>query len=739
MRRPRTFTHLTFITTLLLVTLWTNLLAQEPASTEAASDSDKPAISESVVVTASRTEQTLEELAAAVTLIDREDLRTKASQLAGDELQGIAGVFQRREEAANNFMHVVFRGLTGNHGNDTFLALVDGIPFVSAHEEVLLAEVPFGAVDRVEVVRGPVSALYGRGSLSGAVNYLTRDPGPERRYRLGLSGGSYGYAKPHLSVDLPLADGRHQLVIDGYRQENDGWRDRTEGQATNLFVKDHIALSERASLTLWLNAHDGDQEAGGVIPILPNGDIPEVAGGREGFLGYGPNEYQRETLMAAARHRLAINDNLMLISTLHYRRIQDDNDLAFYDPFGFQPENNILRVNGFANDRDTRVFFVEPQLSWQSGRHNLIAGATHEQVDLTETDWWTGQNGFDEETFNYHFYEINIDYTTGEVINRDHPLWADRNETYRGDSRNSFTAFFVQDQWQLSEDTTVTLGARWDRFERDATIASDVDFDGVIDDNAPIVDSETHVSPKLSIVHFWKPNLSTYFSYGQGFNSNFGAVWQWDPSLYQRGSEVKPSRVDNYDLGIKGHIGDHIWIGATLFHLSQRDRLVFLSNPAGQLQASTADRFQSQGLEWESRFHLVPGWSGYLTYTYTDAEWEDYQVRGVDYTGNRPTGVPEHMGSLGLRGSLAPRLTLDLWSDYADDYMVTLGNDFEGGGYTLVHGGLTYRLPGDRGTVTLTGKNLLDETYDNLFGSQVPLNAYPGSPIRAQLDIRLEF
>ena len=60
--------------------------------------------------------------------------------------------------------------MTGNHGNDTFLALIDGMPFIGPDEEVLLYEVPYPVVDSLEIVRGPVSALYGRGALAGALN-----------------------------------------------------------------------------------------------------------------------------------------------------------------------------------------------------------------------------------------------------------------------------------------------------------------------------------------------------------------------------------------------------------------------------------------------------------------------------------------------------------------------------------------------------------------------------------------
>lgn len=711
----------------------------------AQSDSEtEPAVEElheTLVVTATKQERKLKEVPASISVINAQTIQEKGATSAGEELQGIPGIFLRRQEEGANFMQLNIRGVTGVHGNDTFLALLDGIPFVTAHEEVLLAEIPFGAVTRTEVVRGPVSALYGRGSISGAINYITKSPERDRDFSLDLVGGSDGYAKPHFSASLPIRDDAHHLLIDAYVERFDGWRTNTSGETGNLLLKDVLRFNHGGSLTSYLNYHQNAHEPGGVLPLDAEGNVIPNAAGRRGFLGYEPVEYDRDSLMLAFRYEQPLGNQLSLEATAHYRQTEDNNQLNFFDPFGFDPENNILRVNGFENDRKTDVFFIEPRLTWHSDNHQITAGMNLEWVDLKETDWWTGQNGFNFDTFDFYFYEINIDYATGEVLNRDNPFWVSRNETYRGDSSNQFRAVYFQDEWQIGTGTTLTLGARYDEFERDAQIDSDVDFDGVIDQNPELSDKESHVSPKFALFHQFNPQFGAYVSYGEGFNSNFGAVWQWDPGLYQRGTEVKPSVSRNGELGFKGQISGRFAINATLYQLTQDDRLVFVSNPQGfgPPIASTADEFRSRGIELDAQIEIAEGWRAGFQYTYTDAEWQEYNVGGEDLSGKRPRGVPEQLFSAQLHADLSANLRA--WGAFYhhDDYAVTLDNRVIDGGFNLVDLGAQYQLPKLGAKLTIVGKNVFNERYYSLFGAQTPQTAHPGRPAHFLMTLGFDF
>ncbi len=717
------------------------LLASSWCLAQTAQDAKSEALSEELVVTATRDERARHEVPAGISVIGEEEIRNNGIVGADTVLEGVPGVFFRRREAADSFMDVTIRGLTGNHGNDTFLALLDGIPFVSAHEEVLLGEIPFGAVSRVEVVRGPVSALYGRGALSGAVNYITREPDAEQRFNFDISADHLGYSRPHFSANIPLAADTNTLLVDGYYEHHDGWREATGRETTNILLKDAWVISPSTRLLLYFNAYRNEQEAGGQIPLDADGRPLPTLGGRRGFVGYQPNHYDRDSIMATARLQHQFNDQTHLQVTVNRRDMQDNNDLNFFDPFGFDPDNDTLRVNGFANDRATETTFIEPQLTWRNSRHRVILGANYEHITLDETNWWTGQNGFNQETFEYHFYEININYRTGEIVNRDNPLWVTRNETYRGDSTNRFVSLFFQHEVQLHDRLELIWGARYDRFKRRAAITSDVDFDGTLDINPAIEDDEQNLAPKVALSYALQPKTRLYLSYGEGFNANFAAVWQWDPSLYQRGNTVKPSRVRSYELGLKSAAAAFSYELA-LYHMTQTNRLVFLPNPQGfgPSVAANADEFRSQGLEFSTRLRLTAGIHAYADLSLIDAEWRRYEAANRDLAGKRPTGVPEHQLSVGLHGRLGSNWAADLWFERFDDYAVTLDNRVIGGGYQLLNARLGYQAASGRFKgVSLVGRNLLDETYDDLFGATNPQSAQPGLPARVFLTLDFAF
>ena len=114
-----------------------------------------------IVVTATRNEQNLLEVPASVSVQDVEQLRLNGFQFGTDEYRGVTGVFVRRGEGdTDTFPFVSFRGSTGTEGS---ISLVDGIPFIGLFEELQLNQVPYDVIEKIEIVKGPVSALYGRG------------------------------------------------------------------------------------------------------------------------------------------------------------------------------------------------------------------------------------------------------------------------------------------------------------------------------------------------------------------------------------------------------------------------------------------------------------------------------------------------------------------------------------------------------------------------------------------------
>ncbi len=700
-----------------------------------------------IVVTATRRATPILEVAASVTVQSVAELRARGFNYGTDEFRGVPGVFFRRGEGdGEEFPFISIRGVTGNHGNDTFLALIDGIPFVGPDEEVLLFEVPYTVVDDIEIVRGPVSALYGRGAIAGAVNYRTHDiDGDRTEFSLGAGTEDFFRAEGHLEREFDNGAGGMLSVV---REDFEGWRENSRRELTSVFLKGSLPVGDRGNLTGWVTYYDREAEVPSVIPTLGDGTVVDVLGGEETFLGYLPTRNDSEGLIAAARYTTEINDSLELTLTGQARQFDSDVRLNFYDFFEFDPASSIMGVNGFASANEADVFFGEATLAWQSGRHSLIAGLSAERATLTEEDRWSGEiDPFFSGECGFRFYAILIDYSTAEVINDDpgNDCFVRDQLRTAADTTNTFYGAFVQDEISLTERLDLTLGVRFDRFERE------VDFSIVgtqpVDQRA--TGDADAVSPKVALRYRFE-NSMVYASYGRGFNSNFGPVFQWEPDRYAR--DERPTTIDSYEIGWKGRAvnGALDWETAVFF-LEQEDRRIFVPNPdpnGPPTLATTGQLYSSRGLEASLRFRPFERASGMINYTYLDPEWDELIIAGSfgapdqDFSGVTPQGVPDNIFYAEAAYEFASWLTGRLTYEWYDDYYVDLSNSVKTGGYDLLGVSATIAAPGqETWSLDIAVTNALDEDYFFYFaGSRTMVtNVTPGVPRLARATLRWRF
>lgn len=735
--------------TLLVAMLWSaaSLGAATVAGNPAPAQPDEvpvEEVGEELVVTATRSDRPRLEVPASVTAVEMEALDDRGFFVAADELRGQPGVFFRRGEGDNDdFLFVNIRGVTGNHGNDTFLALLDGVPFVGADEEVYMTDIPYAAVSSVEIVRGPVSALYGRGAIGGAINYLTR-PLANPGVGFELAAGSDGLRRGEVSANVGGAVARG--LVSATWEESEGWRARNERRFGQGFLKGSIALTAASSVTGWTSYLDKSYQVGSPLPTLADGTVLAVAGGRSGSLGTAsigrdPGA-DRLSWTSMARWQQQLGSSAVIEATLSHRRGDDENRYDFYDAFAFDPSRNVMGFNGFASESEERTTFAGLNLAWSGGDTQLLAGLDGERTTLDERDYWTGQYGFTFEC-GFAFYLIEVDYTSGRVTNTDHPCFVRDQERARFAGRTRFGSAWAQVEHRFGDRLTVTLGGRYDSFSR----RTDQQTGVPLEIRPRASDAEDQLAPKLAVSYRVASGHLLYASYGEGFSSNFGPYWQWDPSQYVR--DTRPTKVVNVEVGAKGRRGVFDYALA-LFQLEQRDRLIFISNPEAETDftapatlITTGQLYRARGAELALRAASESGWRGELSASLVDAEWRELVIDSfggpIDLSGRRPTGVPETMVSAAVERRVAGNWSARLAWEWYDDYAITQDNRYQGGGYDLVNLALVWephRLGIER--LTLAATNLLDEEYDYFFGDRTAvLTAVPGVPRQLRLTARL--
>ena len=218
---------------------WPVLVAALAASFPAPSLAEEATRLDPIVVTATRIEQKVSEQASAVSVVTREEIEGKSPVVAGDVLQGIPGVDVQRSGSAGNRENIKIRGGLGTQT----LVLIDGFPVNSPTlGEFDVSSLPVDGFDRIEIVRGTQSALYGSNAMTGVVNFLPRKGELGRQYGVGASGGSY-----------------NTLAWKGFGQGAGGKGNLHLG--VNGFESDGIVENDDTSLASFLGS--GEIETGG--------------------------------------------------------------------------------------------------------------------------------------------------------------------------------------------------------------------------------------------------------------------------------------------------------------------------------------------------------------------------------------------------------------------------------------------------------------------------------------------
>lgn len=652
-----------------------------------------------------------------------------ATRFIGEELRGLPGVSLKTNDAGT-YTDITIRGIPNRVHNDTLVVLMDGVPFVTGDDEVDLEQLPFGATGRVDVVRGPMSALYGRGAIAGTINYITRNVGDALEGQVEAGIGSHGWRSIGALLQTPTVEGG-ALLLSGEVQRGDGWRDRTGRNEENLFAKHFLNLAEWGQLTLTATWVDAEQELAGELPVNAQGELYGLPGGREANWNEDDAGFSKRMLTGTAILEAEIAPGLTGTTRLHARQSKTTARQGFLVPF--DPSQGWIAFSGFQVDGDTDTLFAEQQVNWSLGPVELVGGVSFEQVDAHHVETWEG------ELDDQFFFAQRRDLTTGQHINRDAWL-AER--LLDGDSTARTYAGYLQGDLDIGS-VTLSAGARFDRFSRDVTYAPDFNAGEV----QRTEDTDQRISPKLSARWRISDEVTAYAAYGEGFSPGFGPIW----SFRGRDTGLDPELARNVEAGVKGSLLEGRLSGSlTVYQLTRRDLLQLLP-VNGTAQTINSGRQRSRGVELEAEANLsdaVPGLLVGITYGLTDSEWtenafiEPETERPFDFTGNHVAGVPRHAGRVTVTQALPEAgLTARLWADVAGDYWYDPANTVKAGGYALLGAAVSWTPRAyDRLELTATVRNLLDREVKTVVASNDgPLAAYPQPPRELFLSAKVKF
>ncbi len=628
-----------------------------------------------VVVSGSRSEQARDDLPVSTEVINRDDIESKQITDIRDAVRDLPNVSVKRAPARFGLA----QGNTGRDSNAGFnirgldgnrvLLLTDGIrtprSYVFSANAFGRDYFDISLVERIEIIKGPASALYGSDGLAGLVNFITRDPSSYLRDGKSFGGSaSIGYSGDdngtHGGVTLA---GKANDTLQWLISANMGRSGALENMGTNNAANvDRTTPNperdrNKALLAKVILTPNADQRHGFTFEHIEKTSRYDLLSGvakppyaSTSVVGLNAkNDLQRDRFTYDGRLRL---DSVMadsLLAVVSYQKAKS-REFIYEDRFT-------------AADRTRDVTYDES--TWQFGL----------QADKTvRTGDWAQKITYG---FDYAHQRREPADRPGTPGRRDLPL------KRFPDTRETSSAFYVQDEF-IHDRWSITPGIRFDRFSLDAKQAG---F------GAQAVSlSGSAVSPKLGVLFRATPQWSVYGNYASGFkapnafqvNNFFENVISGYRTIPN--PNLKPEKSQNIELGVRGRTGvlsfDVAAFTGDYKDLIENDRQVggvfgSRTNPA-TFQSVNIGRARISGFEIKGELDFTDNGNGFsVPFAYG-------QTRGRDRTNNRPlNSIDPSKASVGVKYQ-APVWSVRLdavnharkkWSDI-DGTEVTTGTQF---------------------------------------------------------------
>ena len=547
-----------------------------------------------VVVTATRTADDALSVPAAIDVIDTTGLQRAQPQInLSESLQRIPGVVARDRQNYAQDLQISIRGFgaRSTFGVRGVRLYTDGIPATMPDGQGQVSHFSIDSADRIEVLRGPFSALYGNAS-GGVVNLFSADPPPEHELQGGYIAGSDGLRKGSLSIRGPLDRGEHGYRFDAASMDTDGYRDHSAAQRRNAQASLRGSLGGATDYFLQLNSLDLEAED-------PQGlTANELEGDRRAA---SPNSLRFDSRkivkqhQAGARIEHGFTDAHRLLLTGYGGNRQTMQVLTVPVAAQASPTSG-----GGVIDLDRNYYGLDVRWQWTSSHAakpvTVTAGAQHETAD-------EARRGYE----NFASGQLGV---VGEL---------------RRDEQNRVTGFdqYLQVDWQPHARWRLNAGAR----RSDVRFRSDDRYvtDGNPDDSGRLAYSRT--SPVAGVLFRATPDLSFYANAGAGFETPTAVeVAYRDDGLSGFNDRLKPARSMNYELGLRGR-ERNLRYSAALFHSRTEDELVVLSNRGGRSVFGNAGLSRRRGAEFALQADPTPRWHYAVSYTLLDARYlRDFSV-----------------------------------------------------------------------------------------------------------------
>lgn len=636
-----------------------------------------------VVVTATRSERSSFDLPVSIDVVDSTSISEAQPMInAAESLVRVPGLVAPNQYRLSSDQQLSSRGFgaRASFGIRGIRVYADGIPQTMPDGQGQSGTFSLSSADRMEVMRGPFSALYGN-SAGGVVQIFTRDAsaaptvtgsyyvGDFDTYRAGLqAGGQFGMVN---------------ALVDASRYKTDGFRDHSRAQRDQVNAKFVVRPGGDDKVTLVVNDLDQpyNKDPQGLTRAQMETNPQQAAATAVQFDTGG---YKNQT-HAGLNWEHRVNDRNAFSAMVYAGEREVQGKLGFTGS-GATSAGGISLIN-----RD----FLGTDLRWQhtaplaSGPLMVTGGVSFDTME-------DARKGF-----------VNNFGVVG-ALKRDEINTAENFDQY------------LQAEWQLGKDWVLNGGVR----RSEVKLESDDNFvTGANPDDSGSV-KFTNTSPVLGVLYHLTPAVNVYANYGRGFET---------PSLieiaYRVGGDgpnfgLQPSKSRHVEAGVKAVVGAQTSLNAAVFRAETENEIVVAENNNGRATYKNAGRTSRQGVELAIASGLAQGLDAYASLAYLDAKFDDVFISGTSTpvpAGNQIPGAPHatayaelawRLPSIGMSTAVEARYTSRIYINDA--------NTDAADASTVVNWRLAFRQSMDR--VTLSEFARLENVFDEKYVGGVNVN-----------------
>jgi iron complex outermembrane recepter protein len=689
---------------------------------------------ESVVVTARRREESLQDVPVAITALTADQLLNQNVRTLEDMTAYAPNIKVNAGRATSSTINAYIRGVGQN---DPLWGFEPGVGIYL--DDVYIAR-PQGAlldvydVDRIEILRGPQGTLYGKNTIAGAIKYVTRDIVGDPALNATLTAGSYNQLDAKLSGSIPVVADRMYVGAAVAYLQRDGYGEIVDDGSTRVNthvgqdVSDKDVLAARANATfLW--GTDGRLK---ILADLIQDDSNAAGGQRlnDIVMPRLNDRYNQRTDMpvdqdefttkgVSATYTQSVGEAFDLKLVGAYREGEGNQFIDFEELSG-----NFFQVPAEYSDDQTSA---EAQLTYTGDRLKGVAGVYY-------------FSGTAAGAFDASLGALNLTSLTKGSVDTDS------------------IAIYFDTTWTLTDRLNLNVGARWNEDDKTATVFVQ-QYLGRLDNAATLFDQNnvpagfvalgapqtnytasrtfSDVSPRLGFDFNLADNVLAYVSYAQGFKSG---------GFDMRGNEAAnpatrdgydSETADNYEIGIKSTLFDgSLQLNLTGFYTPYKDVQITTQQfqlvnglPTNVTAVLNAGKQLNQGVELESMWRPVHGLTLTLNVGWLDTEFENFLVgctppaAGCSFDAssiNTPINAPEWTSFFGATyewGLNAGTLSAHAGYQYRSETKIGSTSTLPANtrtdqpAYDILDVGVAFTTASEAWRFAIEGKNVTDEWY----------------------------